>query len=113
MTFLIDIKESISKDIACALDSSVSWKPIQIGLHPQNAICPGTWTGKCKCRRDGSLKEPSGRTSQARISRMSKHLPQRPQCAPMTVIRPHIFNPLAVVTEKVSKPPGIGMKCKP
>jgi len=33
MTFLIDIEEPIRKRIANALDSSVSWEPVQISLH--------------------------------------------------------------------------------
>ena len=113
MSSLIDIEEPIGERIANALNSSVSWKPVQISLHAQDGKRPGARTGELERCRDRGFKEPSGRSSQSRIARLTQHLPQRPQGAAMAVIRPNVFKPSAVVTEEVSEPPGIGVESKP
>jgi hypothetical protein len=113
VTALINIEKPIGKCIASALDISVTREPVQIGLHAQDAKRPGARTGERQRCRDCGFEESPRRSSQSRISRMAQHVSQGPQRAAMAVIRPNVFKPFAVVTEKVSEPSGVGMKRKP
>src|ERR1035441_9703452 len=97
MTALIDVKESIRKLVAVSLNGSVSRKPVQICLHTQDAIRPGTRTGKCKCRGNSRFEKPACGASQSSISRNPENLPKRPQCAPMAIVRADILKPFSVV----------------
>ena len=113
MSALVNVEKAIGERVADALNGSVTGEPVQIGLHAKDAVCPGSRTGKRQRCRDRGLKEPPSRSSQSCILRMTQHFSQRPQRAAMTVIRAHIFNPLAVVTKKVPEPARIGMKGEP
>ena len=66
-----------------------------------------------KSGRHGGLKESACRSAQSGILRMAEHRSQGPQGAAMAVFRANVFQPFAVIAEKISEPSGIGMKCEP
>jgi len=71
-------REYLKQDIASALDGPVPWKPVQVGLHSQDAKRPRARTCKRKYSRDRSFKQPSGRASQTGILRAPKNISQCP-----------------------------------
>ena len=78
VTAFVNVQQPIGKCVTDALDRSVAWEPVQIGLHAENTECPCARTTERQYRGHGCLKESSCRSPQSSVLRMAKHSAQSP-----------------------------------
>src|SRR5208283_3496806 len=101
VTALVNIKQPIGERVARALHCPVTGEPVEIGLQTENTECPCARAREAQNGRHGGLKQSSCRSPQSGVLRLTQRRAQGPQRAAVAVFRANVFQPFAIVAQKV------------
>src|SRR3954452_11456595 len=108
---LKEVQETLGEIQALGLDSTVTLEGAQVLIDAEEHIGPGPRARKCGHGRQRRVEQIASETVTAGIAGTADHGAERPQRAPMAVVRSARFEPLPRIRQKVSETAGPSVEC--